>query len=136
MEPLEWWTISRGGQIVATLYVTEAEARANAKDGEVYHKGRFCPDTHFIGNDGNFTLIAPRPNAWVTFDQSTKRWAPDAVALRAERARLLAACDWTQMPDVPLSVAQKQAWAAYRQALRDFPETCGPDNPVWPEPPR
>jgi hypothetical protein len=50
--------------------------------------------------------------------------------------RLLTASDWTQMPDVPLSEGQKQQWVVYRQALRDFPEVCDPDNPVWPIPPR
>lgn len=31
--------------------------------------------------------------------------------------------DWTQMPDSPLSDAQKTQWATYRQALRDMPST-------------
>jgi hypothetical protein len=40
-----------------------------------------------------------------------------------ERFRLwrnaeLSACDWTQLAD---STADKTAWAAYRQALRDLP---------------
>lgn len=56
--------------------------------------------------------------------------------LRYERGQLLAASDWTQMPDSPLSPEKKQEWAAYRQALRDFPETCDLENPVWPAPPQ
>ena len=31
----------------------------------------------------------------------------------------LEASDWTQMPDAPLTDAQKNEWAVYRQALRD-----------------
>lgn len=33
----------------------------------------------------------------------------------------LAASDWTQLPDSPLSDAKKAEWAVYRQALRDIP---------------
>ncbi len=58
----------------------------------------------------------------------------DAFTVRSRRAQLLAASDWTQLPDVPL--ATKQAWAAYRQALRDITEQPGfPHSVVWPEPP-
>lgn len=64
-------------------------------------------------------------------------WMPnDAAAmsrLRAERDARLSACDWTQLADVP--VATREAWQAYRQALRDLPETADPFAPIWPEPP-
>lgn len=56
--------------------------------------------------------------------------------IKALRNALLVACDWTQMPDVPLTEQQKLAWSAYRQALRDFPATCDKTNPVWPVPPK
>ena len=53
---------------------------------------------------------------------------------RAERNRLLMLSDWTQMPDVPL--ATKQAWADYRQALRDITGQPGyPLEITWPTPP-
>lgn len=54
------------------------------------------------------------------------------VQIRTKRNQLLTECDWTQLPDAPLTAEQKQAWAVYRQALRDMPETCDPCNPVWP----
>ena len=54
-------------------------------------------------------------------------------ALRAERDRLLAASDWTQVADAPVDAA---AWAVYRQALRDIPQDfASPDAVVWPEQP-
>ena len=54
-------------------------------------------------------------------------------AIRVVRNRLLADCDWTQMPDVPLTEEQKEAWREYRQALRDIPQTFAtPDEVVWP----
>jgi hypothetical protein len=56
--------------------------------------------------------------------------------IRAERDSLLAASDWTQMPDSPLNGEQKNAWADYRQELRDLPQSFAtPDEVVWPEAP-
>jgi len=40
--------------------------------------------------------------------------------MREVRNGLLADSDWTQLPDAPCDT---QAWATYRQALRDFPAT-------------
>lgn len=58
-----------------------------------------------------------------------------AAEARTRRDVLLRVCDWTQMPDAPLSALQKAQWAVYRQALRDLPAVAGfPDAP-WPEPP-
>lgn len=57
----------------------------------------------------------------------------DAIAgerRRSERNARLRVCDWTQMADAPLSEAQRSAWAAYRQSLRDLPEA-----PDWPRTP-
>ena len=40
--------------------------------------------------------------------------------MRAVRNDLLSQSDWTQLPDAPVN---REAWATYRQALRDFPAT-------------
>ena len=54
-------------------------------------------------------------------------------AVRAERDRLLGASDWTQVADAPVNA---QAWADYRQALRDVPQDFDtPDDVTWPETP-
>lgn len=54
--------------------------------------------------------------------------------LRARRNALLAASDWTQLADVAPAV--QQAWASYRQALRDLPQTTAdPRSAKWPTPP-
>lgn len=45
----------------------------------------------------------------------------------------LARTDWTQVADAPVDAA---AWAAYRQALRDLPDTIDIANPVLPEAPQ
>lgn len=54
---------------------------------------------------------------------------------RVERNARLTACDWTQLPDSPLPPAKRAEWAAYRQALRDLPETADPLAVAWPEEP-
>ena len=53
--------------------------------------------------------------------------------MRLHRNRLLAASDWAMTSDAP---TDKQAWAIYRQALRDFPSTwtVGP-TANFPDPP-
>ena len=49
-----------------------------------------------------------------------------AERMRLHRDRLLKESDWTQVNDAPVD---QQAWATYRQALRDFPAswTAGPE---------
>ena len=79
-------------------------------------------DTAQIGDtyaNGEFTPPAPDYDA---------QWA----VVRADRNALLAASDWTQLPDAPVDAA---AWATYRQALRDLTQQSDPFNIVWPVPP-
>lgn len=56
------------------------------------------------------------------------------TAIRRKRDALLAACDWTDLVSAQTRLTSEQliAWATYRQALRDMPQTCDPYNPVWP----
>ena len=56
-----------------------------------------------------------------------------AAQVRSKRNTMLSNSDWTQIAD---STADKQAWAAYRQALRDISGQSGfPWTIEWPEPP-
>lgn len=56
---------------------------------------------------------------------------------REERNSKLAASDWTQVPDSPLSDVVRIQWQTYRQQLRDMPQADGfdPLNPTWPTSP-
>lgn len=64
--------------------------------------------------------IAERENGW-------------ANNVRAERDQKLIESDWTQIADVPVD---KEAWAAYRQDLRDIPKQPGfPQGVIWPQKP-
>lgn len=60
-----------------------------------------------------------------------------AEQVRMQRDGLLLDCDWTQLPDAPLSIEQRAEWSAYRQALRDLPQTFAADLTavVWPAAP-
>ncbi len=58
-----------------------------------------------------------------------------SAAGRAKRNSLLAASDWTQLPDARNAMGSEKAeeWDTYRQALRDVPEQSGfPQDIVWP----
>jgi len=58
----------------------------------------------------------------------------ELINLRAERNRLIALTDWTQMEDIPQST--RDAWKPYRQALRDITSTYSSlADVVWPEKP-
>ena len=53
-----------------------------------------------------------------------------AAQLRSQRNTLLSQTDWTQITDSPVD---KQAWATYRQALRDISDQeTFPDSVTWP----
>jgi len=74
---------------------------------------------------------------WVegeTAEQREARKKKEADAEREQRNALLAASDWSVLPDAP--VADQQAWIDYRQALRDVPEQEGfPTDIDWPTKP-
>jgi hypothetical protein len=51
-------------------------------------------------------------------------------AARAQRNQLLTTSDWTQVIDAPVN---QEAWATYRQSLRNVPQQDGfPTTIVWP----
>ena len=111
------------------------DAEARAKVGMIEVPDPVRPD------DNLFTSVENPDGSWT----ATPRTADDiaarltiantqqAAAVRADRNARLAATDWTQIAD---STADKPAWAAYRQALRDVPAQVGfPQSVTWPEQP-
>ena len=85
---------------------------------------------------GEFAPMPESPGPGHRFNYATRQWESTMTpekrwsAIRVERGRRLTASDWTQLPDVPL--ATKEAWATYRQALRDITEQPDPFNITWP----
>lgn len=77
------------------------------------------------------------------YNWSTSGWVFDSDRLfskiRSDRNSLLTQSDWTQLPDAPLTDAQKTEWSTYRQALRDVPlnnsNVTSLDEVVWPTQP-
>lgn len=52
--------------------------------------------------------------------KQTPTFLVQSDAMRSTRDSMLANSDWAMVTDAP---TDKEAWAAYRQALRDFPAT-------------
>ena len=100
-------------------YLTCAEATVNAHPDWV-----------------NDPALKPSPfHIWKPIDLSWQPPAPKDIQvlwdeIRFTRNQLLSGSDWTQILDVPL--IGKQAWAAYRQALRDITLQTDPFTIVWP----
>jgi len=130
------------GKIVRNIECPKNMVSIQAMPGEIAIDGNFDGETHFIDTALMVAVAKPaRPTGDVDFDISTRSWVPikrTAAELTAsalsKRATLLAQCDWTQLPDVPLST--KSAWASYRQELRDITAQPGyPRKIIWPNPP-
>ena len=87
-------------------------------------------------DDGIHTPIPPRPYEFHVLDPVAREWIDPRTdetqwaEVRAQRNKLLADSDWTQMPDAPQ--ANKAAWATYRQALRDITTQSDPFAITWP----
>lgn len=85
----------------------------------------------FVLRDGVWTLTWAVANA--SSDEIAARVQDQWRNVRNNRNTLLASCDWTQLADASVD---NLAWAVYRQALRDLPQThTDPFNIVWPTSP-
>lgn len=56
-------------------------------------------------------------------------------SIRNQRNALLNECDWTQLPDSPLTNQKQTEWQVYRQSLRDITSQPNPFSIVWPTSP-
>ena len=92
------------------------------------------------GHPQHVTMKAMTGRQQRAWEADRRRAAAEAAnlnmeQLRAERDRRLASSDWTELPSAANRV-DADAWAEYRQALRDLPAAVeDPDDPVWPTPP-
>lgn len=77
-------------------------------------------DTEAHGRDIYARAVTGEFGTVSAFDPIAPTVEEVSNAVRSKRDSLLAASDWTQLPDVPDAV--KSEWATYRQALRDFPQ--------------
>lgn len=102
--------------------------------------GEVDPTTHYHDFEtGGPVAMPPKPSPEMDhFNLVTKQWEVDEAKAeffaRAKRIRLLADSDWVTLRSVESGTPVPQAWAQYRQALRDLPMS-NPTTIVWPEPP-
>lgn len=98
-------------------------------------EGSFDDSAYYV-EAGVPVALPLKPSEHHILDYTIKQWidprtpATEWPIVRSERDRRLQASDWTQLPDVPLST--KEAWAIYRQALRDITLQPDPFNITWP----
>ena len=87
--------------------------------------------------DGIVTGMSPNTEAlaaWQAQHPPADPAAELAAEVRAQRDKLLAETDWTQVLDAPIDAASREEYRTYRQALRDVPEQAGfLESVVWPE---
>lgn len=115
-----------------------ADALINLKDGEAYIESEDNPQNKVVC-DGKLADLPKKPSPLAIFDYDKHEWderltyIAEMQELRGRRQVLLQESDWTQVADAPVD---QQAWAIYRQALRDLPANVDdPSNVVWPEKP-
>lgn len=68
-----------------------------------------------------------------TSEEIAERHEYRSAMVREDRNQRLAECDWTQLPDSPLSDVDKTLWKTYRRQLREVPEQASyPWDVQWP----
>lgn len=118
-------------------------------DGNILRTGS-CPEDMLAMQAGNGEYviegIADDATQMVSNNQLVSK-SVDIVALKAElqdelrvtRNSMLTATDWTQIPDAPITSAEKAQWQIYRQSLRDLPNNYANEtdlsNVIFPIPP-
>lgn len=88
------------------------------------------PDHGFVVAEQALALGVPQSALDIVNEGITNDYRAVVISDRNQR---LSESDWTQIAD---SQVNKEAWATYRQALRDIPAQEGfPWNVVWPSRP-
>jgi hypothetical protein len=115
------WPI--GGQLdghdcmLAPFEITSLTQATKWLDGTIWKDRIARPGTYYNWLSGVWVLDSDMLSAQLT------------LAINAK----LAATDWTQAADAPLTDIQRLVWTAYRQAVRDIPTNITHlDEVVWP----
>ena len=101
------------------------------------------PGLYIVTDSGRETVISAASEQEAiekyqtpVFESDEQKLAARWDVIRYKRDQLIAETDYTQVADSPLSPEKKAEFTAYRQALRDIPQTYSdPDAVVWPEKP-
>ena len=110
-------------QVIMTPF--ESEVAATLLEGQSYKEIdadlATDMDRQRFNSEGNIEFFTP------VVDPKVAR-----LGFINSRNKKLLDSDWTQLPDAPVD---KEAWAEYRQKLRDLPKTTDTLNVVWPDRP-
>lgn len=95
------------------------------------------PDAEFSVSDSYESLEMLDGSDKPSLSQLEEAWSlfllEDAWKnIREKRNNLLSACDWTQLPDSPVSDSQKKIWETYRLQLRNITQQKDAFSVVWP----
>lgn len=111
------------GQILRTGSCPPDQFAIQAQSNEIVEG--IYPDNEYYWDNG-FQPMPTKPEGFYEFDYTTKQWvlSKDQTinSNKGIRNSLLLQSDWTQLPDVDLTTAEKDRWKVYRQALRDMTE--------------
>ena len=118
------------GEILRTGRCPDKDLQLQAGSDESVMEGIADDSLHIIVDE----MVVDKP-----LESEGSKNAELLLALRIKRDFILTWCDWTQLSDSPLTDSDKIAWQAYRQELRDLPETYSDatliDQVVFPNPP-
>jgi hypothetical protein len=132
-------TYDNKGQIISALNLYDGADFDFYSQGNKYIFGYYKPEDYYISN-GCAIKFPDQPDNTV-WNWDLKQWVKSTDIASSEvevkRKLLLEQSDWTQIPNNPLTAEQQQAWAVYRQELRDVTSQSGyPFNVIWPTPPQ
>ena len=108
-------------------------------DFPIENKVKFIQENYW---DGEWKSRVSPPNKYCSWDGTDWVWSMDDLMkdVRKIRTNLLYGCDWTQLPDSPLTDEVKLEWQQYRQELRDLQFVSNDISSVgdvsWPTPPQ
>jgi hypothetical protein len=153
-----------GGAVPANA-TTIAPGTPTANIAYVWHTNHWITMPDYRGSiysitDGSFTIysrVGPLPSGFTNLAPGDSPNVPtnynfsggggwvfnagaaaafQAVLLRERRNSLIASTDWVQADDIPSTPASLQAFATYRQYLRDITtQSSFPDSVTWPAKP-
>ena len=108
-------------------------------DFPIENKVKFIQENYW---DGEWKSRVSPPNKYSSWNGTDWVWSMDDLMrdVRKIRTNLLYGCDWTQLPDSPLTDEVKLEWQQYRQELRDLQFVSNDISNVadvsWPTPPQ
>lgn len=115
------------------LKVLTQSKEPNLKEGQSFIEGNYPDDLFDIVDGQPVDNVKDTDRVPPTEEKELRDQQTPEGSVRLQRDVLLQKSDWTQLPDANVD---QQAWALYRQALRDVPQQEGfHENVVWPSKP-